>query len=1106
MASKAGKKGPPEEEDDSDIEVEGMDLDEEEEETSNTEDVATSDATSPDTADDEDETLAQEELKELEEVRKERQELIAAEQKKLAAEIPPKATAEDRLKYIMAQSDVFAHFLAGSVAATAKNGKKGSRGKKGRLTEAEEDARLLKAAQSKRHTIRLDKQPSNLASHCKMHAYQLEGLNWLIKLHDHGINGILADEMGLGKTLQTISLLAYLRESRGVKGPHLVVVPKSVVGNWIREFKMWCPSIRAIRMGGTKAERQKFVTEDLPPDEKTGKLRFDVLVTSYEGLLKEKGKFSRIDWSYLVIDEAHRIKNEHSSLSKVVRTMNTQFRILITGTPLQNNLHELWALLNFLLPDIFGDAEQFDEWFSLSDDGGKDNVIKKLHTVLRPFMLRRVKKDVAGMLPPKKETKLYVGLTPMQQEWYKKVLQKQAFELNSLGGPDRVRLLNVLMQLRKVCNHPYLFDGAEPGPPYSDGPHLWENSGKMMLLHKLLPKLKNNGSRVLIFSQMTRVLDILEDYFRFIGHGYCRIDGNTDGEKRDSQMEEFNAEGSDKFAFLLSTRAGGLGINLATADIVILYDSDWNPQVDLQAMDRAHRIGQKKPVQVFRFISEGTVEEKIIERADRKLFLDAAVIQQGRLAEQNSSLEKDELMRMVKFGADQMMSGKGGTYTDEDIDALIAKGEEKTSQIQAKLQTDAQHNLANFSLLAEDETVMDTFDFGGKNWRGDSKNAGNFINLPQRERKRNYDVDDYFRQTMSAASKSHGQDGATKKRRKGPSIHDYQLFDKERLDKFAEFERQMAAAKEEHLEKIKDIRTKANKAPSAVPGMPVEQSKEYLLKTAEEMESQLSKFELSKEQREEKAKLLDEGFPDWSRKDFKTFCSSLERHGRYDLDSVVEDVTRECGKEARDVKRYFVSFWTNYRRISGYEKIVGNIERGEKKILRLRQIRDAIQEKVERHLEDTFGPHYMDPKAGEERRKKLPSATELLHYSWPRMKIKYGTGNWGKSYQEEEDAFLICMMYRHGYGAAERIRMEIRRAWQFRFDWYFKSRNSQEIQKRCDMLVKIVERENEEVRKKEQAEALKAATGVQPLALDEQLAATVAAGEGVARAPAHSTA
>jgi len=241
----------------------------------------------------------------------------------------------------------------------------------------------------------------------------------------------------------------------------------------------------------------------------------------------------------------------------------------------QNSLHELWALLNFLMPDIFGDAVQFDEWFSLSDETGQENVIKKLHTILRPFMLRRVKKDVAKSLPPKKETKLYIGLTEMQQKWYVSCLQKDAHELNKLGGPDKNRLLNVLMQLRKVCNHPYLFDGAEEGPPYVDGPHLWENSGKMQLLNKLLPKLKAKGSRVLIFCQMTRVLDILEDYFRLIGFEYCRIDGNTDGESRDAQMEEFNAEGSSKFAFLLSTRAGGLGINLATADIVILFDSDW---------------------------------------------------------------------------------------------------------------------------------------------------------------------------------------------------------------------------------------------------------------------------------------------------------------------------------------------------------------------------------------------------------------------------------------------------------------------------------------------------------------------------------------------------
>lgn len=349
-----------------------------------------------------------------------------------------------------------------------------------------------------------------------------------------------------------------------------MIVPKSVVGNWMRELEKWCPSIRAVKMGGTKAQRQAFMAENLPRDTQAGgKRKFDVVVTSYEGLLKEKGKFGKIAWKYLIIDEAHRIKNENSSLSKAVRTINTDFRLLITGTPLQNNLRELWALLNFLMPDIFGDAEQFDEWFSLSDESGQENVIKKLHTVLRPFMLRRVKKDVATSLPPKKETKLYVGLTGMQQEWYVRCLQKDAHELNKLGGPDRSRLLNVLMQLRKVCNHPYLFDGAEAGPPYVDGPHLWENSAKMQLLHKLLPKLKAKGSRVLIFSQMTRVLDImsgksekkkkkrraqpntfLKDYFTLTNVNFCRIDGNTDGEQRDSQMNEFNQEGSNKFAFL----------------------------------------------------------------------------------------------------------------------------------------------------------------------------------------------------------------------------------------------------------------------------------------------------------------------------------------------------------------------------------------------------------------------------------------------------------------------------------------------------------------------------------------------------------------------------
>jgi SWI/SNF-related matrix-associated actin-dependent regulator of chromatin subfamily A member 5 len=851
------------------------------------------------------------------------------------------------------------------------------------------------------------------------------------------------------------------------------------VGNWIREFKKWCPVIKAIRMGGKKEERMNFIKNDLPLDEKTGKHRFDVLVTSYEGLLKEKGRLGKIDWRYLVIDEAHRIKNEKSSLSVAVRTIKTQFRLLITGTPLQNNLRELWALLNFLMPEIFGDAEQFDEWFSLSDESGKENVIKKLHTILRPFMLRRVKKDVAAALPPKKETKLYIGLTPMQQEWYVRCLKKDAYELNKLGGPDRNRLLNVLMQLRKVCNHPYLFDGAEAGPPYVDGPHLWENSGKTQLLHKLLPKLKAKGSRVLIFCQMTRVLDILEDYMRLLGFEYCRIDGNTEGEKRDSQMDEFNAEGSTKFVFLLSTRAGGLGINLATADIVILFDSDWNPQVDLQAMDRAHRIGQTKPVQVFRFITEGTVEEKIIERADRKLFLDAAVIQQGRLAEQNQSLEKGELMKMVKFGADQILSGKGGTYTDEDIDALIARGEERTTAMQAKLETDAKHNLANFSLLADDDHGTDTFSFGGKNYRDSDKAgaAGTFINLGQRQRRRVYDLD-----TMADQSAHPGKgkgEAPSKKKRKGPVFYDFQLFDSDRLKTLLEKEHSLAAEKESELKAIADLRQEAIEAPTFGSGVAPGRSREELLHQASEREKLLPSTKLSEEEEEEKKNIFGEGFPDWSRKDFKAFCNSLERHGRYDFSSICEDVVNETGKTRQEIQRYFVAFWTNYQRIADWQKILDRIEKGEKRIYRLRQIRDAIQEKVERHLEDTFGPHYADNPD-----KPLPSVAELLHYSWPQMKINYGSSARVRGYQEEEDAFLLCMMYRHGYGAAERIRMEIRRAWQFRFDWYFKSRSAQEIQKRCDTLVKVIDRENEEVRKKEMEQQEEADGEKKPSALE----------------------
>merc|ERR1711953_461181 len=395
-------------------------------------------------------------------------------------------------------------------------------------------------------------------------------------------------------------------------------------------------------------------------------------------ILREKSVFKKFNWKYMVIDEAHRIKNEESKLSVIVREIKTNNRLLLTGTPLQNNLHELWALLNFLLPDVFSSSEDFDEWFNTNSCLGDDSLVKRLHGVLKPFLLRRLKSDVEKSLLPKKESNIYVGLSKMQREWYTKILMKDIDIVNGAGKVEKMRLQNILMQLRKCTNHPYLFDGAEPGPPYTTDEHIIQNSGKMVVLDKLLPKLQASGSRVLIFTQMTRILDILEDYCWFRNHSYCRIDGQTAHEDRDSQIQEYNADGSKKFIFMLSTRAGGLGINLYTADVVLLFDSDWNPQMDLQAMDRAHRIGQKKQVRVMRFVTENTVDEKIVEKAEVKLKLDRMVIQQGKLAEAKNNLGKEEMLGMIRHGAKKIFASKDADIVDDDIDKILAMGEMKT--------------------------------------------------------------------------------------------------------------------------------------------------------------------------------------------------------------------------------------------------------------------------------------------------------------------------------------------------------------------------------------------------------------------------------------------
>ncbi|TXG71780.1 hypothetical protein EZV62_000359 [Acer yangbiense] len=929
-------------------------------------------------------------LKDMQQLKKQKIQEILDEQN-AAIDADMNNRGKGRLKYLLQQTELFAHFAKGDQSASQKRVK--GRGRHAsKVTEEEEDEEYLKEEEDGLSNTRLLTQPSCIQG--KMRDYQLAGLNWLIRLYENGINGILADEMGLGKTLQTISLLGYLHEFRGITGPHMVVAPKSTLGNWMNEIRRFCPTLRAVKFLGNPEER-RHIREDLLV---AGK--FDVCVTSFEMAIKEKTCLRRFSWRYIIIDEAHRIKNENSLLSKTMRLYNTNFRLLITGTPLQNNLHELWSLLNFLLPEIFSSAETFDEWFQISGDNDQQEVVQQLHKVLRPFLLRRLKSDVEKGLPPKKETILKVGMSQMQKQYYKALLQKDLEVVNA--GGERKRLLNIAMQLRKCCNHPYLFQGAEPGPPYTTGDHLITNAGKMVLLDKLLPKLKERDSRVLIFSQMTRLLDILEDYLMFRGYLYCRIDGNTGGEDRDASIESFNTPGSEKFVFLLSTRAGGLGINLATADVVILYDSDWNPQVDLQAQDRAHRIGQKKEVQVFRFCTEYTIEEKVIERAYKKLALDALVIQQGRLAEQKT-VNKDELLQMVRFGAEMVFSSKDSTITDEDIDRIIAKGEEATAELDAKMKKFTEDAI---KFKMDDTAELYDFDDEKDENKFDFKKivSENWIEPPKRERKRNYSESEYFKQTMR-------QGGQVKPKEpripRMPQLHDFQFFNTQRLSEL--YEKEVRYLMQTHQKnQIKD--------------------------TIDVDEPEEGGDPLTAEELEEKERLLEDGFSTWSRRDFNTFIRACEKYGRNDIKSIALEME---GKTEEEVERYAKAFKERYKELNDYDRIIKNIERGEARISRKDEIMKAIGKKLDR---------YKNP--------------------WMELKIQYGQ-NKGKLYNEECDRFMMCMVHKLGYGNWDELKAAFRTSPLFRFDWFVKSRTTQELARRCDTLIRLVEKENQEFDERE---------------------------------------
>ncbi|VVC28871.1 Helicase, C-terminal,Helicase superfamily 1/2, ATP-binding domain,P-loop containing nucleoside [Cinara cedri] len=591
--------------------------------------------------------------------------------------------------------------------------------------ETTDDNRTLKV----KHYLNLFQQPRLFNGQLKTH--QIEGLLWIRTLYENGLNGILADDMGLGKTIQSIAFFCFLVEM-GITGPFLVIAPLSTIPNWLTEFITFAPQLYTLLYHGNKKDRAEIRSKFRNIHKVNNKDCYSIIVTTYETIRFDIKHLQSIDWKFIIMDEGHKLKNVDSQISQAMRLLKCPNKLILTGTPIQNNMTELWSLLNLLMPEMFNKLEDFNSWFKTDDFfssndkivvlAKKDEILDIILKILKPFILRREKKETDLKLPPKKEIVVYAPITEKQKELYQATLNSQMEILNkkdkeivdiiNATTPKRSCVQRIVkytynnaiktkpvkqkvdnsniaislvmtkpyIQLKKIANHPYLVH--MPLIPGQNKILVDENivkaSGKFQVLDAMLPKLKSRGHKVLLFSTMVQILDVIEEFLILRDYKYTRLDGTMQIEPRVNAIKMFNTD-PECFLMMISTRAGGLGLNLTSADTVIIFDSDWNPQCDLQAQDRCHRMGQKKPVVVYRLCTKNTCDEKILETGAAKRKLEKLIVGNGVFNNDYKKMTTSdigELLSLLESSEyNKKIQSNGYIFTDEELEILLNRSD-----------------------------------------------------------------------------------------------------------------------------------------------------------------------------------------------------------------------------------------------------------------------------------------------------------------------------------------------------------------------------------------------------------------------------------------------